>query len=119
MNRKRTFTFTVATVISTLVLSTFMTGLMSFFITAINTGELPPNISDWIRAWMMGWAIGTPIVFSLHLYQKEWDCIFQTIQEISSCNLLDRYLLLLFLWGYSSAGRAPALHAGGQEFESP
>jgi len=26
---------------------------------------------------------------------------------------------LLFLWGYSSAGRAPALHAGGQEFESP
>ncbi len=23
------------------------------------------------------------------------------------------------LWGFSSAGRAPALHAGGQEFESP
>ena len=22
-------------------------------------------------------------------------------------------------WGYSSAGRAPALQAGGQEFESP
>ena len=22
-------------------------------------------------------------------------------------------------WGFSSAGRAPALHAGGQEFESP
>ena len=22
------------------------------------------------------------------------------------------------MWGYSSAGRAPALHAGGQEFES-
>ena len=22
------------------------------------------------------------------------------------------------IWGYSSAGRAPALHAGGQEFES-
>ena len=63
MNRKRTFTFTVATVISTLVLSTFMTGLMSFFITAINTGQLPPNISGWIRAWMVGWAIGTPIVF--------------------------------------------------------
>ena len=63
MNRKRPFTFTVATVISTLVLSTFMTGLMSFFITAINTGQLPPYISDWIRAWMVGWAIGTPIVF--------------------------------------------------------
>ncbi len=23
------------------------------------------------------------------------------------------------IWGFSSAGRAPALHAGGQEFESP
>ena len=23
------------------------------------------------------------------------------------------------MWGYSSAGRAPALHAGGQEFEPP
>ena len=22
-------------------------------------------------------------------------------------------------WGFSSVGRAPALHAGGQEFESP
>ncbi len=22
-------------------------------------------------------------------------------------------------WGYSSAGRAPALHAGGQEFDPP
>ena len=25
----------------------------------------------------------------------------------------------LFLWGFSSAGRAPALQAGGQEFDSP
>ena len=25
----------------------------------------------------------------------------------------------LFLWGCSSAGRAPALQAGGQEFDSP
>ena len=25
----------------------------------------------------------------------------------------------LSMWGVSSAGRAPALHAGGQEFESP
>ncbi len=24
-----------------------------------------------------------------------------------------------FKWGYSSVGRAPALQAGGQEFESP
>ena len=32
------------------------------------------------------------------------------------------FLLLTFyltLWGYSSVGRAPALHAGSQEFESP
>ncbi len=28
-------------------------------------------------------------------------------------------LLKLRKWGFSSAGRAPALHAGGQEFESP
>ena len=58
MNRKRTFTFTVATVISTLVLSTFMTGLMSFFITSINTGQLPPNISDWIRALIQSEILG-------------------------------------------------------------
>jgi hypothetical protein len=25
----------------------------------------------------------------------------------------------VLLWGISSVGRAPALHAGGQEFESP
>ena len=27
--------------------------------------------------------------------------------------------LSIKVWGFSSAGRAPALHAGGQEFESP
>ena len=27
--------------------------------------------------------------------------------------------MVLTLWGCSSAGRAPALQAGGQEFESP
>ena len=26
--------------------------------------------------------------------------------------------MLKVMWGYSSVGRAPALHAGGQEFES-
>ena len=34
-----------------------------------------------------------------------------------------RFTLLLNvdhpIWGISSVGRAPALHAGGQEFESP
>ena len=29
------------------------------------------------------------------------------------------WLIQISLWGYSSVGRAPALHAGGQEFESP
>ncbi len=28
-------------------------------------------------------------------------------------------LLKNFIWGYSSVGRAPALQAGGQEFEPP
>ena len=32
---------------------------------------------------------------------------------------LFRLDFLLGLWGYSSVGRAPALHAGSQEFESP
>ena len=26
---------------------------------------------------------------------------------------------LIYIWGYSSVGRAPALQAGGQEFDSP
>ena len=25
--------------------------------------------------------------------------------------------VILVMWGYSSAGRAPALHAGGQQFD--
>ena len=29
-----------------------------------------------------------------------------------------KVFVLCVLWGFSSAGRAPALHAGGQEFES-
>ena len=32
--------------------------------------------------------------------------------------LENKQSLILNIWGYSSAGRAPALHAGGQEFES-
>ena len=118
MNKKRTFLFTVATVISTLVLSTFMTGLMSFFITAINTGQLPPNISEWVRAWMVGWAIGTPIVFFAVLFQKEWDCIFQMILEISSC------ILWIGIYYCCSCGAIAQLGehllcTQGQEFESP
>ena len=30
----------------------------------------------------------------------------------------ERNTQLTLMWGYSSVGRAPALHAGGQEFES-
>ena len=33
------------------------------------------------------------------------------------CNRTEDYASAM--WGISSAGRAPALHAGGQEFESP
>ena len=29
----------------------------------------------------------------------------------------DLSILYLGMWGYSSAGRAPALHAGGQRFD--
>ena len=49
---------------------------MSFFITAINTGQFPPNISDWVRAWMVGWAIGTPIVFFLAPISKKLGLYF-------------------------------------------
>ena len=31
----------------------------------------------------------------------------------------ERYIDLLISWGLSLVGRAPALHAGGQEFDSP
>ena len=40
-----------------------------------------------------------------------------------SLSIKSRALFALFdlyiLWGYSSVGRAPALQAGGQEFDSP
>ena len=38
------------------------------------------------------------------------------------CNIVVERLnainLFAFIWGHSSAGRAPAWHAGGQRFES-
>ena len=57
------FRLTVATVISTLLLSTIMSALVSFFITSLNQGKFPPDTSSWISAWMLAWAISTPIVF--------------------------------------------------------
>ena len=76
MRRQKTFVFTVSSVISTIALSTFMTGLMSFFITALNTNEFPPELSQWIRAWMVGWAIGTPIVFFVAPISKKVGLFF-------------------------------------------
>ena len=35
-----------------------------------------------------------------------------------SLMLRQYFLVLLFIWGCSSAGRAPALQAGGRQFES-
>ena len=32
-------------------------------------------------------------------------------------NLSNDFIIRLLIWGHSSAGRAPAWHAGGQEFE--
>ncbi|MEC8152616.1 MAG: DUF2798 domain-containing protein [Pseudomonadota bacterium] len=60
------FKLTVATVISTLLLSTIMSGLVSFFITSLNTGDFPPKMA----AWMLAWAIATPIVFITAPFSK-------------------------------------------------
>ena len=60
----------------------------------------------------------TPGVIILSPIFRYLESNFPMIQEIISCNLCKCYLSFVFLWGYSSAGRAPALHAGGQEFES-
>ena len=38
------------------------------------------------------------------------------LNKLCICSILRDYLKMI--WGYSSVGRAPALHAGGQEFES-
>ncbi|MFL2487836.1 MAG: DUF2798 domain-containing protein [Gammaproteobacteria bacterium] len=59
------FKQTTATIISSILIATVMTGIVSFFVTAINSGEFPPNIYEWVRAWMLAWAIGTPGVLML------------------------------------------------------
>ena len=46
------------------------------------------------------------------LYKKKLACNIIFVAEINRSETIER-------WGISSAGRAPALHAGGQEFESP
>ena len=44
----------------------------------------------------------------------------EALQSFINKNIfLIHYYLFLNLWGCSSAGRAPALQAGGQEFDSP
>jgi hypothetical protein len=62
--------FTVAYVISTLVLVTIATGLVSFFITSLNTNEFPPKLSSWISAWMLAWSVGTPIIFLISPFSR-------------------------------------------------
>ena len=42
-----------------------------------------------------------------------------TKQAIAEQTETERYIDLLISWGLSLVGRAPALHAGGQEFDSP
>ena len=64
------FKLTVATVISTLLLSTIMSGLVSFFITSLNSGDFPPKMAAWISSWMLAWAIATPIVFITAPFSK-------------------------------------------------
>ena len=64
------FKQTTATIISSILIATVMTRIVSFFVTAINSGQFPPNISEWVRAWMLAWAIGTPGVLMLSPLSK-------------------------------------------------
>ena len=59
------FRYTVGTVIGGILVATVMTGIVSFFVTAINTNTFPPIMHEWVRAWMLAWAIGTPGVIIL------------------------------------------------------
>ena len=54
-------------------------------------------------------------IFKFPLYKKKSSC---TIINVAG-SLLKTTRPEQPKWGFSSAGRAPALHAGGQEFESP
>ena len=64
------FNQTIGTVISSILIATVMTGIVSFFVTSINTNQFPPLLSEWIRAWMLAWAIGTPGVLLLSPFFK-------------------------------------------------
>ena len=59
------FRYTVGTGIGGILVATVMTGIVSFFVTAINTNTFPPILHEWVRAWMLAWAIGTPGVIIL------------------------------------------------------
>ena len=54
--------------------------------------------------------------FKKGVYKKKSACRIRNVAEISLVALTRKEPQM---WGFSSAGRAPALHAGGQEFESP
>mgnify|MGYP005717333619 CR=1 FL=1 len=56
------FRYTVGTVIGGILVATVMTGIVSFFVTAINTDTFPPILHEWVRAWMLAWAIGLSLI---------------------------------------------------------
>ena len=61
-----------------------------------------------------------PLKNGIYIYLKrEWaySSVGQSARLISVRSVVQIYLGPPF-WGYSSAGRAPALQAGGQRFES-
>ena len=68
--------------------------------------------------------MGIPIqIYHIINYQKNQENIPQNLIKLCvifvkrCCNYNISVILYLVSWGISSAGRAPALHAGGQGFE--
>ena len=43
------FRYTVGTIIGGILVATVMTGIVSFFVTAINTNMFPPIMHEWVR----------------------------------------------------------------------
>ena len=67
--------------------------------------EAIKHIKSTIRLFSYGTFIKK---FIKGVYKKKSACIIRNVARVTTR-----------MWGFSSAGRAPALHAGGQEFESP
>ena len=56
------------------------------------------------------------VFMSLEL-KNDWISNKKELGHILHCLVLKDQESFSFLWGYSSAGRAPALQAGGQRFD--